>query len=151
MMQPPCNTKSFSTQSNPSLEEVAKARPSRGNGAPSRTRSHYARILTLLRERGPAGVLSSELYDNPQLYGRSPRNRVSEMRQEGCLIETVPAGTSVVRYVLIRDANGAPPTQNPPRPKSRDWYERATGKPRTAVVPEKSTTDDLPLFDLAVR
>ena len=47
---------------------------SRGVGAPSRTRSHYAAILQLLRERGPQGVLAAELYDNPHLYGRSPRN-----------------------------------------------------------------------------
>lgn len=98
----------FSPQSNPSLEEVAQARPPRGSGAPSRSRSHYDRILALLRERGPAGVLSSELYDQPHLFGRSPRNRISELRQDGHLIKTLPAGASVVRYVLLRDSNGTP-------------------------------------------
>lgn len=133
-----------------STETVAKARPPRGSGAPSRTRSHYDRILALLRERGSTGVLSSELYDAPELYGRSPRNRISEMRADGCLIETKPAGASIVRYVLLRDSNGVPPRENPPRTESRDWYERQTGKPRAAVVPEPATTDDLPLFQ-AVR
>jgi len=126
----------------PTPEQVRRARPPRGNGAPSRTRSHYDRILLLLRDRGPAGVLSSELYDAPELYGRSPRNRVSEMRQDGCLIETTPAGASVVRYILIRDGEGAAPTS----PASQDWYERQAGKPRAVVLPEK---DDLPLFNRA--
>lgn len=132
----------------PTFKEVGRARPPRSKGAPSRTRSHYGRILALLAERGPAGVLSSELYDAPELYGRSPRNRISEMRQDGCLIETVPAGTSVVRYILLRDADGNGAV--PPSPASQDWYTAQTGKPRPVVLVEKSTTDDLPLFDLSV-
>lgn len=102
----------FKTQSNPSLEEVAESRPAHSTGAPSRTKSHYQRILALLRERGPAGVLSSELYDQPQLFGRSPRNRISEMRQDGHLIKTEPAGASVVRYVLAHE-NPGPVTHRP--------------------------------------
>jgi len=134
----------------PTLEEVGRARPPRGNGAPSRTRSHYERILALLRERGPAGVLSSELYDAPNLYGRSPRNRISEMRQDGHLIETAPASASVVRYVLIRDCEGAAPPSEcaavSPNPVSNaDWFT-ATGKPRPS-----SYTTGLPLFDPEVR
>lgn len=132
------------------VEQVGRARPPRGNGAPSRCKSHKERILALLKERGPAGLLSSELYDAPELYGRSPRNRVSEMRQEGCLIETVQAGASVVRYVLIRDAGGAQPNQNPSRTESRDWYERSTGKPR-AVVPASSTLEEIPPLFAGVR
>ena len=137
-------------QSTPTLSEVARARPPRGNGAPSRTRSHYGRIFALLRERGPVGVLSSELYDAPGLYGRSPRNRVSEMRQDGCLIETVPAGASVVRYILMRDSeDAAPPSECaavPPNPVSNaDWFA-ATGKQRPSGY-----TKGLPLFDPAVR
>lgn len=101
--------------SNPSLEEVAESRPPRGSGAPSRTRSHYARILALLRDRGPAGVLSSELYDAPDSYGRSPRNRISEMRKNGHLIKTVPASASVVRYVLAHENTAYAPH----RPQTR--------------------------------
>src|SRR5438477_128012 len=105
-----------------SLEQVAQSRPPRGSGAPSRTRSHYARILALLRERGPAGVLSSELYDAPELYGRSPRNRVSEMRADGHLIQTVPAGTSVVRYVLTHE-NLSPTPARTIGPKPKSWEQ----------------------------
>lgn len=133
----------------PTPSEIARSRPPRGNGAPSRTCSHYGHILSLLRERGPAGVLSSELYDAPELYGRSPRNRTSEMRQDGCLVETVPAGASTVRYILIRDSEGAAPTSPVSDPETsgpRDWYTIATGKSRPAVGPSNYTTD-LPLFD----
>jgi hypothetical protein len=138
-------------QSSVTLDELEKARPPRGPGAPSRCQSHKERIRALLKERGPAGVLSSELYDSPELYGRSPRNRISELRKpDGCLIETITVDASTVRYVLLRDSDGAAPNQNPPRTESRDWYERTTGKSR-AVVPESSTTEEiLPLFS-AVR
>src|SRR5438876_10084982 len=96
--------------SRPTFGDVAESRPPRGSGAPSRTRSHYDRILALLRERGPAGVLSSELYDQPHLFGRSPRNRISEMRRDGHLIKTLPAGASVVCYVLSH-VNSCPTTR----------------------------------------
>jgi hypothetical protein len=86
-----------------------------------RAHSHYDRILELLRERGPRGVLSSELYDNPALFGRSPRNRVSEMRRDGFKIQTVHVSSSSVRYIL----------HEPPR----------AGNPNKANLP-----DSLPLF-----
>src|SRR5208337_2129891 len=105
------------------------ARPPRGSGAPSRTRSHYSRILVLLRERGPAGVLSSELYNSPNLFGRSPRNRISELRAAGHLIRTVPAGASVVRYVLAHEN---------PSPIER---------PALHVVPKYSTTPPAPAWE----
>jgi hypothetical protein len=130
----------------PTLEELKRARPIRGRGVPSRCFSHRERIHTLLRERGPAGVLSSELYDSPHLYGRSPRNRVSELRADGCLIETVPAGASVVKYILIRDSDGTPPPRHTPPPEidSADWFERLEGKPRSSE--DNSCAPDLPLF-----
>ena len=102
----------FNQQSNLTLEEVRKARPRQRTGAPSRTRSHYERILALLRERGPVGVLGSELYDAPNLYGRSPRNRISEMRKDGHIIDGKPRGASDWRYVLLRENES--PTPRPP-------------------------------------
>jgi hypothetical protein len=130
----------------PTPEQVGRARPPRGNGAPSRCKSHKERILVLLKERGPAGVLSSELYDSPKLYGRSPRNRISEMRRDGCLIETVPAGIATVRYTLLRDESGTPPARNPSPPPT-DWYTAQTGKTRPPT-PQKPTTTDMPLFEV---
>jgi hypothetical protein len=129
------NVNYFEQQSNVNLEEMAKARPPRGTGAPSRSRSHYTRILELLRARGPAGVLSSELYDAPHLYGRSPRNRVSEMRADGQLIQTVPVGASAVRYILTHE-NPCPIQRSPA--KAAEWKHR----PRVT---------GLPLFDLELH
>ena len=102
----------FKIQSNISIEEMSDSRPPRPSGAPSRTRSHYSRILALLIERGPAGVTSAELYDAPHLFGRSPRNRISELRQDGHLIKTVQVSASTVRYILTA-ANPAPPAPKP--------------------------------------
>lgn len=126
----------FAEQSKPSLSEVAQARPVRGSGAPVRCASHKSAILELLRERGPRGLLGSELYARPELYGRSPRNRISELRKDGHLIEGKPSGSSDWHYVLIRTNKGEKPLSD-----SRDWYEREHG-PRPASQP------DLPPFEL---
>lgn len=128
----------------PSLAEVTQAQPQRGSGAPSRCRSHYHAILELLRERGPRGVLGSELYEHPELYGRSPRNRISEARAAGHLIEGKPHGSSDWHYILLRDNAGEKPLSD-----STDWYEQQTGKPRPSGKPEVQPVD-LPLFQ-AVR
>lgn len=109
----------------PTLSELRDATPRRGTGAPGRSRSHYEAILELLRERGSRGVLGSELYARPELYGRSPRNRISELRHDGHLIEGKAHGSSDWFYRLIRDNAGAEPPSD-----SRDWYTRQTGKPR---------------------
>jgi hypothetical protein len=123
------------------MATLQNSRP-KDNGANSwrvRTRSHYHRILEFLGQRGERGVLSSELYDNPALFGRSPRNRVSEMRRNGFDIETIHVNASVVRYVL------------------HNAQSRATEKPRPALVHDKPgewrdrpRVTRLPLFD-AVR
>lgn len=108
-----------------SFEELAQARPRRGNGAPARCASHKSAILALLRERGPQGILGSELYGSPEKFGRSPRNRISELRQAGFLVSGEPRGSADWHYVLLRDDSGARPQAN-----SSDWYTRQTGKPR---------------------
>src|ERR1700733_13794170 len=101
--------------SRPSLDELARARPASRPGVPFRTRSHYEAILQLLKVRGVQGLRASELYAHPELYGRSPRNRISEARRAGNLIEGKPAGTSDWWYRLVRDNSG----QEPP-PQSGD-------------------------------
>jgi hypothetical protein len=122
-----------------SVEQIEQGKPRRPRGAPARTRSHYVAILALLRERGPHGVLGSELYDAPHLYGRSPRNRVSEIRadlkKDGDFWEITgeARGGSDWHYVLRS------------KKPSSDWYECATGQPRPGQAP-RATHDDLPLF-----
>lgn len=66
-----------------------------------RTPSHRARILEVLRDRGSRGVLASELYSEPTLYGRSPRNRISELRKMGHAIDGEARGSSDWRYWLV--------------------------------------------------
>ena len=125
----------------PTIAEVAEARPRRGTGAPSRCASHKSVILALLRERGSQGVLGSELYDCPEKFGRSPRNRISELRRDGHLIEGKARGACDWWYRLIRDNAGAKPLAD-----SSDWYEREHG-PRPSGKPPC----DLPLFAETVR
>jgi hypothetical protein len=123
----------------PTLSELANARPQRGKSAPERCASHKSAILTLLRERGPQGVLGSELYGRPDLYGRSPRNRICELRQGGYLIEGKAHGSSDWFYRLIRD-NACEKLHA----ELSDWYERATGRPRPQL--DASDFSSLPLF-----
>ncbi len=107
------------------LGEVARAKPRHGSGAPARCASHKSAILALLRERGPQGVLSSELYDSPEKFGRSPRNRISELRAEGCLISGEPRGSSDWHYLLIRDSEGAKPVESDFMRQRREEREQA--------------------------
>jgi hypothetical protein len=122
-------------------------------GAPSRTRSHFERILALLRERGAQGVSGSEMYDAPHLFGRSPRNRVSEIRAVfgKQSVETIPVGEHDCRYVWHPE-NVTGSLERPARRRAKqlvlavdtpatgadsaDWYARATGKARPTVAPE---------------
>jgi len=127
------------SQSRPSLGEVAQARPRRSAGAPARSRSHYDAILELLRERGSQGVLGSELYSHSELYGRSPRNRISEARRDGHLIEGKPYGTADWFYRLIWDNDGAEPEatspQKPEPPFGESPYMRSRRLEEEAALP----------------
>jgi len=91
------------------IEELSKAKPKRGSGAPARSASHKVAIFEILRQRGLQGVLGSELYESPERFGRSPRNRICELRREGHLIEGKAYGSSDWFYRLIRDKQGANP------------------------------------------
>src|SRR5215475_11027386 len=127
------NIREGAVKSNPlTLSELADAKPRRGIGAPARAATHYDAIFRLLRERGHKGVLGSELYARPELYGRSPRNRVSELRRDGHLIEGKPQGSDWF-YRLIRDSEGVAPHRD-----SSDCYTRATGRPRPSTLAEPS-------------
>jgi hypothetical protein len=126
------------------IGEVAKPKPHRSSGAPGRCASHYQAILRLLRERAEEGqgVLGSELYSRLDLYGRSPRNRISELRRDGHLIEGKPSGSADWFYQLIRDNADVNPSAS-----SQDWYTDSTGKERPKLEPEMTG----PLFAETVR
>jgi hypothetical protein len=136
------NTHRFVAQSSFTVEDLKSARPARNTGAPARSRSHYEAILQLMRERGPQGVLGSELYSRPDLYGRSPRNRISELRRDGHLIEGKARGSADWFYRLIRDNAGHAPSPS----SSADWYERTTGHARPKLDKRNDELSSLPLF-----
>jgi hypothetical protein len=130
---------SVSDSARPTFEELHRARPARGQGAPARCASHKSAILALLRERGPQGVLGSELYDSPEKFGRSPRNRVAELRAEGHLIEGRPHSPSDWFYRLIRDNTGAKPLSDLPDPPAGQIplsdYMQKVHKEQAAAMP----------------
>jgi hypothetical protein len=91
-----------------------------------RARSHYENISELLRERAEQGlgVKGSELYAHPDLYGRSPRNRISELKKNGWNVGGKAAGDGDWFYWLRADNTGRTyPTlrfdepEKSPRPK----------------------------------
>lgn len=128
-------------KSNTTLAELVQARLHRGSGAPARSRSHYEAILQLLRECGVQGVLGSELYSRPDLYGRFPRNRISELWRDGHLIERRADGASDWFYRVIPDNAGVSTTE---RKEPADWYERATRRSKPQL--DKDDFSSLPLF-----
>ena len=87
-----------------------------------RARSHKENIAELLKQRAEQGlgVRSSELYQEPHLYGRSPRNRISELKQRGWNVGGKSYGDADWFYWLRSDDTGREyPTQRfnePPRP-----------------------------------
>jgi hypothetical protein len=85
---------------------------------PPRTKGQRAKILALLRERGRTGVLSSELYEFPHLYGRCPGSRICELRKDGYAIEGERRGEADWRYWLLPEE----PVRTPERetPKASD-------------------------------
>jgi hypothetical protein len=128
-------------------------------GAPSFSNDQRTKILELLREAGPQCVKRETLIF--ERHFTQCGTRVFELQKMGYDIRSEQrVGDRYVTYALYGEPeNEKPlPTYLPKGPDPRqgtlanspNWYERQTGKPRAAVVPEKSTAD-LPLFDLAVR
>ncbi len=73
-----------------------------------RTRSHYANIAELLKQRGEQGlgIRGSELYSDVERFGRSPRNRISELRRDGWSIGGKASGDADWFYWLRSDNAG---------------------------------------------
>jgi hypothetical protein len=61
--------------------------------------SQRDRILAALRERGPAGVLNTELNDVGFRFGA----RIHELREEGFVIRTDQLEAQVFRFVLVAE------------------------------------------------
>jgi len=100
-------------------------------GPPPTATSQRERILERLRAAGARGVLASELYDDPQCrYGRSPRNRISELRAIGHKITGEWEGKINFRYTLIEETPAPKAVPDYRTQKKLDWYERHTGQLR---------------------
>src|SRR5260370_16338797 len=116
-------------------------------GPPPTANSQRHRILERLRSAGQCGVLAAELYDDPQCrYGRSPRNRISELRAMGHKITGEWESKVDFRYTLVEETQAPKALPDYNAQKKLNWYERQTGHPR----PEKPTPDFGPSFHLPV-
>lgn len=112
------------------------------SGPPPSARSQRERILQRLRDAGQRGVLASEFYDDPQcLYGRSPRNRISECRAMGHKITGEWESKTDFRYTLIEETQAPKTLPDYNAQKKLDWYERQTGQQRPSH-PWKSAFSD---------
>jgi len=106
-----------------------------------RASSHYENIAALLRERAEQGlgVKGSELYARPDLYGRSPRNRISELKKDGWNIGGKGAGGADWFYWLRSDDAGrAYPTRR---------FDSAEKSSRPILVVQPQPKEPL-LFDV---
>jgi hypothetical protein len=101
------------------VQTLLDVEPSR-NGIPARAHNQQLAVLAKLCERGSLGVLSSELYAEPLVFGRSPRNYISVLRRQGFDIHGESRGESDWHYVLLT------------KPSLADWYEEATNEQAAA-------------------
>ncbi len=74
------------------------------SGPTSKAPAQRARILALLRERGPAGASNNELNAIGFRYGA----RIWELRRQGYAIRTVPEGEGAFRFILEGEPRTAP-------------------------------------------
>ena len=113
-------------------------------GPPSTALSQRQRILERLRDAGRRGVLAAEFYDDAQCrYGRSPRNRISELRAMGHRITGEWESKIDFRYTLIEEIPTPKALPDYNAQKKLDWYERQTGQSR----PHCTNTNLGPLFE----
>jgi hypothetical protein len=102
-------------------------------------------ILRLLRQAGPEGVSKAVLiFDKHYTQAAA---RVWELEQAGVTIcHEMRPGDRYVTFVLVSEPAEA-------QPKTADWYEETTGKPRATSPNPKPlpvyAQRSLPLFDAA--
>lgn len=110
-----------------------------------RTKNHKENVAALLIARAldGMGVRSIEdLYSHPELYGVSPRNRISELGKDGWDIGRKPCGNGTF-YWLRKDGQGRT------YPQTRRFDEPPNSpRPQLAVQPQPK---DLLLFELYPR
>jgi|SRR5579862_3272591 len=104
----------------------------------TRARSHYENILELLKQRAESGqgVRASELYRDPQRYGRSPRNRISEANQRRWNVGSKPYGEGGDWFYWLRsdDSGKEYPTRRF-EPHMESVYMRRERKEQEQAAP----------------
>ena len=116
----------------------------------SRAHSQKQNLADLLKQRGVDGLVvrSSELYREPERFGRSPRNRISELRADGWNIAGKALGESDWCYWLRSDPEGnsyptarfddppiAPRPQLALRPDAESDYMQRVHRERAQTMP----------------
>lgn len=106
-----------------------------------RARSHYENISSLLCQRAEQGlgVKGSELYSDVERFGRSPRNRISELRRDGWDIGGKASGDSDWFYWLRSDNCG--------RAYATKRFDEPENFPRPKLVAQPPLKE-LSLFDV---
>lgn len=115
-------------------------------GAPAFVGDQRTEILRLLRDAGQAGVSKAFLVF--EKHYTQAAARIWELERQGYqILHESRKGERYVRFVLVSE-----PTD--PQPKTADWYEETTGKPRTMASKHDSPYPKplpayrpLPLFD----
>lgn len=110
----------------------------------ARTRSHYRNIAELFVQRAEQGlgVKGSELYSDVERFGRSPRNRISELRRDGWNIGGKAHDSSDWFYWLRTDDAGRT------YPTAR--FDEPPNSPRPQFAVQPQPKDGL-LFELCPR
>jgi len=120
----------------------------------SRANVHEKNVADLLIERAEQGmcVQGAFMYEHPELYGRSPRSRVSDLiHKKNWDIGSKPGEHGCACYWVRRGGDGRTfPTQR--------FEAGQNSSPRPQLVKQPDTSWDerqrvtgLPLFDLAPR
>jgi len=122
--------------SRPTLGQLRSVPRAERRGAPARAGSHRANVRAFLVERGAIGVLSREMYERPELYGRSPRNRVSELKKAGDIIGTRWEGEEY-RYIWGWDDS---PILTPGKPDYWTEHLRKLTQKHNQPLPEFELT-----------
>lgn len=106
------------------------------------SKSQKARVLDLLRERGPAGISALDFIRQPTADGGKPVLRLAarlwDLRMDGHEIRSISRST-VERYVLVCEAGQRGGSEAPPEPEERSAPVGKNATQPAAVRHEENT------------
>jgi hypothetical protein len=142
------------SQRRPELNDTAQRNSRPDYNRPGEHTSDALLLLDRLRKGARAGEYPStaELQREGK-YGLRPVNRIGDLikgKHNGTRydIERLDCSRGVYRWRIHEPSRPGYPKDKRQEvlPLAGDWNGRQTGKPRDAVLPEKPTSGDLPLF-----